>query len=333
MPATETLELTDVMPEVTEDGKQFNPYLHAQCRETVKKLGLTNAEFAKQLGVSETETSKYLNKKPAGNVTKTEALIVDWLTQVEMGRRAPHVAGNWVETQTAETVSAALDTILETQDFGVVVGPAGCGKTEMARRYQEQHPTSILCTVTKDQSSNAGVERLLLRQLRTRGVSQYDTKWEFLRVKLTGSHRLLIFDGAHKLRESGLECLFDLHDHTGVPICLIGNATMITHIRGRTAHQIEANEQHTSRVGFKCVMKPRFTKAEVRQLIGLHMPKFSDDLLKHAVKIANGPGHLRALRKHLLLVQRLTLVGMDDAQAIVSAHDMLLTDLSLTADE
>ena len=291
---------------------------------------LSQTDAARELGQSVTKLNRYLRGNFQGDLETFEVAAEDYLHRAEIQAASPPVAEGLVNTRTLAVVHAALEQIIRLRDFGVIVGPAGAGKTAALEAFCLACPTALKITVTKWERTIYGVEQLLFEQFSARGAGRFRRKFDFVAHRLQAALKLVIVDQAHKLSASGYECLFDLHDKTGAPVVLVGNACLLTDIRGIDARTRERNEQLYTRIGRKTELSAQFKRETVERLVKQHLPKPGGDLLELAAKVCNGPGRIRALKKHLAMVPELR--GGDiktDADAFRAAHQLLVTDLNL----
>jgi DNA transposition AAA+ family ATPase len=122
-------------------------------------------------------------------------------------------------------------------------------------------------------------------------------KTTYLLNRFKGSNRLIIVDQAHRLGASGIKFLFDFHSATGCPVVLIGNPEIVD--------VLKENDQQFSRMGPHTQIKPSEIadpKGYAARMIKHLAPRFAD-CLDLAAKIVQQRGHLRALRKTLILAE------------------------------
>ena len=323
--------------------KTYNASMRDRVEAYLKETGLTQRRLSTQLGVSESELSHWLRKFPKGDVEGLEAAVEDFFARVGIQETAPDVDEHFIETSVVEACRAAYEIIQRTDDFGLVIGPAGCGKTVAMEDALARKPTALGITVSRSTRYAGAVQRMVCGLIPTREHRGEDgkrkrsrkseTPWEFLLRRLGGSQRLLIVDNAHKLSGSGWEFLFDLHDKAGISVAAQGNARMEDDIKGHTDYARECNEQLYSRIGHKQVLAPKFSIPQAREICGAYIKQPGDPLVKLAHKVANGTGHLRALRKHLIRVPELMDGNTPQAEAFLEAHELLVTDTRLVSEE
>jgi len=281
---------------------------------------LTNKALARKLNCGPTQVSKYLNGQPDWDVALLETTIEDVL-RAEAMRRDAKVSP--IETSVIKQVNAVCETIRKTCDMGVILGPAGIGKTVAMETYLQDNSSAIGITISQWDRTDFGVRRLLFRSMETRGFAKSGMgAGEWILSRLANSDRLLIVDSAERLTAAGRQYLFDLHDMGRIPIALIGNPEMLAAIRGV--------EKQGTRIGIQQEVElgdpARVASAMLRQLA----PGTEAEIADLATTIASQKGHLRALKKHLLLVPELIHQFHGDVRrAVLAAHTMLVTDYDL----
>jgi DNA transposition AAA+ family ATPase len=303
--------------------KPFDDGIRSALEEYRDRNNLSLSDLARQLASSTTIVSKYINGKPEGDVFRLESIIRDVLANETKRRQAKNTLFPTVVTRKAFTL---LETIRETNDVGLISGPAGVGKTSAIQLYAAANPSSISLTATTWTRSCAGIEHLLFAALSTPRLNKHIRRAQHIADTLASSNRLLIIDNAHKLQPSALSWLFDLHDHTSIPIALIGNPEIL-----RT---ISANDQHHSRIGIhvQLSLAPGQAKSIASKIIEQLLPEAAGQIDELCETIAEHQGTLRALRKQLLLAKKLrenNTTIPDWTVALKSAHAHLLRDYAL----
>lgn len=278
----------DYTPAIT---KGFDPDVLKRLRAYKQENNLTQAALALELGCAEATVSKYLGEKPHGDVKRFEETALDIINNAALRKQIKILL---FDTAMAQKVHGACQLARKLNDFVLVSGPAGIGKSCGAESYLFANPATILVTAAVWNMGWIAALNLIWCSIETKWNGQ-TKKADYLVNRFRGSNRLIIVDNAHRIRKSGFKFLFDFHDATQCPFVLIGNPEVI--------ETIKENDQHFSRIG-------RHTKITVNdieepnvyadRMIKTFAPRFADcrDL---AVKLLLKPGHghLRTLRKIL----------------------------------
>lgn len=302
--------------------RPYNEPTRAAVVALQDKHNITASTIAKDIGKSLSALSKYLNKKPEGDVFKLEALLEDYCANFEKRREAKIAI---FPTAVTDEVENALETIRKTNDMGLITGPAGIGKTCGGDLYCAKFPTATMITIARHvRATPSGIVRALWAAggaPNARGKSHY----EYLVEKYEGTNRIIIVDNAHLLSKSGLGFWFDFHDETESPICLKGNPEIID--------RIASNDQQFSRIGvhWKIEAPENDLEIPVRRTIQQWFPDDIDELYKLSFQVASNLGHLRALKKQLRLAQEMRTNNPDltPIKAFRSAHTMLIRGYKL----
>lgn len=299
--------------------KPFREPLRAALSEYKNKHTLSNAQLARELGIDPTGVSKYLNKKPEGDIDQLEARVQDVLKAAPKRRE---VTAELFQTSVTRSVAARLEIIRKTNDFGLLTGHAGIGKSCAVDLYAAANAASILVRLSRWSAHSGGLEAALFSQLETKAKERFIRRAEWMVDRLKGSNRLVIIDNAQRLTSGALDWLFDFHDATGCPIALVGNPDILT--------KIARVDQRFSRIGYArevTLMKP---EPAAMQLLEQLCPGDAEELKDLAVAVASQRGYLRALRKHVALMpELLQAAGGDASQAFRMAHTQLVNDYTL----
>jgi DNA transposition AAA+ family ATPase len=203
--------------------------------EHLLETGVTQAEIARQSGVSQTALSRWLKGDYPGNNVEIERKLAAYLDAYEavrdsLSQRAP--APEWVPTETAQRVIALLRFA---QLFGVmalVFGGAGVGKTRAVRRYVNTGTNVWLATMT---DASAGLVSSLQVIVAALGLKEQGGALQLFRAiiaKVTGTRGLLVIDEAQHLSINALEQIRAISDETGIGIVLMGNESVYSRMAG-----------------------------------------------------------------------------------------------------
>jgi len=308
------------------EAKEFDEGLRARLqeyREAGRERPLTMAEVGQELGVSSTTVNKYLAGKPEGDVVRLERLVADMLKAASKRQRSDVP---FFPTNVTTKIWATCELIRKTNDVGLISGPAGIGKSVAIAEYAKKNATTVAISVPRWQRSDAGVCGLLFDECDTTSWDHCTPRAQYLVERLRRSNRLVIIDNAQRMTLSAREWIFDFHDKTGVPIALVGNPEVLVAIR--------KNDQHFSRIGIRqeIAVDQKHVAAYAKQMVDALVTEAQAGLYDLASAVAEQRGHLRALRKQLLLMIDLaatqTYAG-DQVKAFTDAHTKLVRDYAL----
>lgn len=291
MPDQETLTAATAAPQ---HPKEFNAATRDALQTFKDENQLSLGDLAVMLDSHKSILSKYLSGKPEGDVERLESLILDtiktWTLREETRTR---LFSNVISTR----IARVLGRVRQTNDVGLIHGPAGLGKTCGAELFALANPTAVMVTVNKRKGNASGLESAIFSAVESSNWRKHGTRWDFLVAKFKGSNRLLILDNAHRLTKSAREWLFDFHDETGIPVALLGNPEVLDAIR--------LNDQQFSRIGLCHGLK--LTKEEVKrpveQLTAQLIPDANGSVQRLAEQVASHEGHFRALKKQCVLAR------------------------------
>ena len=267
-----------------------------QAREAIAAHGLSQAAAAREIGISDSALSQWLGGTYGGDTAAVGAKVARWLESRSeregLSRTLPDPPG-WVETPTAERITAGLGYAQLAGDITVVHGGAGLGKTITAERYASTRPSVWMATATAGSRALGPCLALAARAcgLRPghRRIAQLETD---ITARIAGTSGLLVIDEAQHLSVRALESLRGIHDATGTGLALLGGNALYARMAGRQSVQLA---QLHSRVG-KTVSLRAPVRGDVDALLqawGVSVAR----LRSAALGIAAGPGGLRALGK------------------------------------
>ena len=284
--------------------------------------GHSNSTIARELGVSPATVSLYISGKYRGNTEQLDEKAENILRNAPIRKI---VAADIFETGVTSAIGGAITTILKTNDFAIIHGPAGIGKTCGAANYVAANPTAIFVTLYQDCCNAHYLQKEIFEFVKSRafkGSGKNRTEWIFDRLK--ASNRLIIIDNGQRATKAARKWLFDLHDKTGCPIVLLGNPEIID--------AIKENDQQFSRIGLcpEVSLDKDEIPAVAKLILQQMCPKLATELLPYAVAVASHRGHLRALAKQIKLTLNFMARGEHDARAAFrAAHTQLVRNYSL----
>ncbi|MBC8009946.1 MAG: AAA family ATPase [Burkholderiales bacterium] len=309
-------------PFATGPGPTIKPFTEAirAALDTYRtEHGLSLTQLGRELGINSSHVSKYLAGKPEGDVPRLESTIEDVLKNAATRRREKKAL---FETPASRSIHSACELIRKTNDVGLVHGPAGLGKTSGVALYAGENPSAIVLTLSKWSGQADGIQAAVFAALESRGKTPGMRRAEWLVERLRGSNRLLVIDNAHRLTHGALQWLFDFQDATECPIALVGNPEVLAKIR--------ENDQQFSRIGLLRAIKPTEVATLAKQMLQRLCPDHAPVLQDLATKVAGERGHLRALKKHLLLMPEFfTAAQSDPRKAFLMAHTQVVSDYQL----
>jgi len=307
------------------ETKAFNEDLRAKL-DQYRLRGdrpMTMSALGREIGVSATRVNKYLTGKPEGNVTELEARIEDTL---KAANRRTITDVQPFPTNVTRTLHATFELVRKTNDVGLISGPAGIGKSVASRMYCQANPTTICISIPRWQRSESGLSGLLFESVENSNWDGRTSKATYMAGRLSHSNRLMILDNAQRLTQGAREWLFDFHDETGCPVAMLGNPEVLQAIR--------RNDQQFSRIGIhqEVRLDAKLIREYAKAMIAALIQDPQDGLLDLAISVTEERGHLRALKKQLLLMQDLAATqtyGGDHLRAFHAAHAKLVRDYQL----
>lgn len=274
----------------------------ARVRDEISRRGLSQAQVAREAGISPSSLAQLMGGTYAANPRKMTVRLAQWLARLSQQRAQPVMpqAPGWVSTPTAERILAALAYAHMAGDVAVIYGGAGVGKTTAAREYAARFPNIWIATMTP---ATAGVTTALeevclalgFRELPGGGARMQRE----LVARLQGSEGLLVIDEAQHLSVAALDALRALHDATGIGLALMGNELIYARMTGGT--RAMWLDRLFSRIGRRLRVQ-RVVRDDVAALAAAHGVEEAA-ALRRLVEIGAQAGALRAVGKTLRLAR------------------------------
>jgi DNA transposition AAA+ family ATPase len=279
----------------------FDNEIRSQLAGYLEEHDLTQAHIARKLGFTATRICKYLNLDNPEAKAEVDAERVQDAARSFLRHHSRQVAlrQSLYPNEISARVAAILLQVRRTGDIGLIHGDAGIGKTCAAELFCSENPTCLFITITRWRRDSIAIEGLLFNELNNDTWPGNIRRAVWMEELLRGSDRIIIVDSAHRLHMTGFEWLFDFHDATGCPLGLIGNADVLS-----TVHR---SDQLSSRIGIVRAIN-RFEKDpkhNAQRMIATYCAEGAHDLLPDATRMVNEKGHLRSLKKRLLLTNEI----------------------------
>lgn len=271
----------------------------ARLRAEIERRAITQAQAAREIGLSPTTLTQILTGTYAADPTRQIERIVKWIGMQEEARAQARLpaAPAWVPTPLAERVLAALGYAQMAGDIAVIYGAAGVGKTTAAREYARRYPNVWIATMSPACSGVATALEEVCLAVGFRDLPQGAARMSrAIAARISGTSGLLVVDEAQHLTIGALDALRAIHDATGVGLALLGNELVYARMTG--GHRAAYLDRLYSRIG-KRVRLARAAREDVERLAAAF--GVTNGSLKLLVEIGGRPGALRAVTKTLRL--------------------------------
>ena len=184
--------------------------------------------IAKKASIPSGTLSQILSAKYVSSPTRQLNQILSVL-EVETERLKDGTPG-YIRGSVHKLMEVVCDRTRKHQNFGVVTGYVGVGKTRFAKEYRVTHPMTVLVEASPHMTPGVLLTELL-EQLNNAVPPGLDRKFrEVVRV-LRGTNYLLIVDEAEKLSSSALEYLRRIRDMAMVGVVLSGTEKLSSMIK------------------------------------------------------------------------------------------------------
>ncbi len=302
--------------------------VRSRVDEAMARGGLSQTTVARESGLSGSAVSQYIAGTYKGNVASVERKLAKWLTSRD--RRVTTAAAihtaPFFEGPSAMKIMAALEYAQQAGDMASVIAIPGVGKTETAREYAKQNPNCWLATSTP---SSSNVAMMLTEICEVIGVHPENFRGarsmaQIIRMRIRGTHGLLIVDEAQHLTLPAIEEIRSIHDATGIGVAMLGSFAF----HARVSHErLQARTaQIMSRLGMRVSIARLFDEdvemmLDAWKITGARERTF----LK---KVAAGPGALRVVYKTIKLAalsaagakEELQFKHLEDARAALDGE-------------
>lgn len=285
-------------------------------------------------GFSAATLSKFVNHRDTmTNPERVARALNKYIDSQTRSREASRPDG-FVETRTARNILTVVRTAVETKSMGIVVGPAGVGKTLSAKAAQAMFPGAIYLRITQAERRTTGMLKTLLMELKLPKLAATCEMQRRLIEHLTDTGRPLLIDEAHKLTQTSLDALRDLHDEAGLPVILFGTIDLkrqtddTTVFFGQFSSRVIAHYDATDDLinpRGRRKPKPLFSVDEILRVFASEKLRLTDDGAECLAQLASLPGQgcLRLCAKIVDLALRIPKLRQDKGVTVLNAEAVL----------
>lgn len=274
-----------------------NQEVVARVKALLEQSTVTQAQIAKEIGVSGSTVNQLLNGNYKADPTAMVQKLANWLTARDQRADAPRDPG-FVMTETAKQIMADMGYALTTQSIVIIHGISGVGKTTALREFQRNNNNVWVITTSPSRATMTECLYELAMELgmdnapRLRGPLA-----RALRRRLRNTKGLIVVDEADHVNRPTLEELRILAEEVEVGLVLVGNSRVYTQLTGGP------RSEDFARLFSRIAMKRALTKAKKADVLAFasawNITGAAElDLL---LRISERPGALRLVSKNLKL--------------------------------
>lgn len=200
--------------------------------ETVKKWledrKKSRAWLSKKADIPSGTLSQILSGKYVSSPTRQLNRMLEVL-DVE-GERLKDGTPGYVRGSVHKLMGVVCDRTRKHQNFGVITGYVGVGKSRFCTEYRETNQMTLLVEVSPNMTPGVLMTELL-EQLNNAVPNGLDRKFRELVRVLKGTNYLIVADEAEKMSSSALEHLRRLRDMAQVGVVLVGTEKLTSLIK------------------------------------------------------------------------------------------------------
>lgn len=224
--------------------------LAAELNQHMQEWNQTQAAVARAIGVSASALNQWIAGKYKGDIKGLEHAITGFLKRDRERSQGRKATLSFVITTSAAKVFEAARMCHLDGEIGVVVGPAGIGKTTAVKQYASSNSDVIL--IEADLGYTA---RDLFAELHKKcgfdGLGRINKMKDDVIDKLKDSGRMIVIDEAEHLPVRALDLLRRINDKAGAGILFCGLNRFMENLRLK---QADFAYLYT-RVGFKVTLE------------------------------------------------------------------------------
>lgn len=248
----------------------------------IARSGKSQAQVAKEIGVSSAVISQYLSASYKGDMEKTESQIQAYLQIAEQRLKNAAIAVYNPNTENAQQILMAVSYAHRFSKMAMVYGDAGAGKTETLKRYAAKDASVVMVTANASCKTSRAVLHMIATALGLHPTGTESAIMDLLIDRLSGTNRLIIIDEADHLTLNALQAVRNLFDVANIGVVLSGNEMTIYQMYVKRNSQATKFDQLRSRIGMKIKVSNQIFTYEEMALI---FPALASDCINELLKI------------------------------------------------
>ena len=223
----------------------------------------SQAAVAKELGVSGSILSQFLNGTYIGSNENVAEKIYQYLAREEERKRYTATPRFTEDVINTKLVLSALNYVHSCGAMATIVGAAGCGKTTALQHYAENNSNVIYVQADATKNSPHAALKLILKEIGEKPRGTVSDILDTLINELKGTRKLIIIDEAQHLTERSFDTLRAINDRAGVAVVYAGTPDIRNRMIGRKSEELD---QVYSRIGYDCELKNRYKLEEIQSV-------------------------------------------------------------------
>lgn len=275
----------------------YTPQDHAKVESIIDWLDRnkqSRAWLAKKASMPGGTVSQVLSAKYPSSPSKQLNQLLSVLdTETE---RLADGTPDYVRGSVHKLLQVVCDRTRKHQNFGVITGYVGIGKSRFCVEYQKANPLTLLIEVSPSMSPGVFMAELL-EKLNNAVPAGLSAKFKEIKRVLKGTNYLILVDEAEKMSASALEYLRRIRDTAKIGVVLVGTEGLTSLIKPQHGQF----QQIRSRVGMWPKTIESITRDDADDIVRTSLAdagELPDDLLE--VLWAYCDGSARVLTENLL---------------------------------
>jgi DNA transposition AAA+ family ATPase len=227
----------------------------------------TQNQIAAEIDVSKAALSQFLSNSYKGDNDKLADKITRYLgIAIQRDNTMRGATDYYPDLGNSKTVMGMAHLAHRMNDFVLVCGAAGAGKTTALKHYANNNPGVIFVTanVACATKSPMPILRLICSFLTKTPPRTLEAILNTIQEELNTTNRLIIIDEADRLSFNSLQALRDIHDLAGVGILLSGNDEIYN--QTRTSRKSRLFDQIRTRLTIRKPIENFYTPEEIKKI-------------------------------------------------------------------
>lgn len=284
---TEEKDKSDVLKNRQLIQDKLKSIIH-ESKQNSEVESLSIRKVAQKIDVASSTLSSYLNGKYAGDNERIDRAVQDFLDRWEDRQRFSDNTISFVkETRNARRVIEMCKLCHTENEFGVITGNAGVGKTRGLKEYAFNTSGVIMIEVDRTFSAKALVQEIHRKaNIPPLNSNMHDMSVEII-DKLRDTNRLIIVDEAEHLPVRALDITRSIFDKTSCGLVAAGLPEFLSELKNKKGDYAYIY----SRIGYSTRLYT-FNKEDTRKIVRTALPDVDEQVADIFYKKSQGNGRV-----------------------------------------
>lgn len=268
----------------------------------IGKSKASQSRVAKEIGVSKTTLSLFLNGSYTGNNLDLAKSIEQYIRMGTVRQTTAKVPEICLTVRNTVKIKDIVQSAHIQNVIALIYGPAGCSKTTTLQHYTKT--TNGVIYVEADVTTNSPrcVLKLLLAAMGEEPKGSTADMMQLIISKLSDTNRLLIIDEAQHLTGKSFDAVRAINDKAHIGIVYAGNKSIIKRMYGKEGEMLD---HLLSRSFYQCELHNNYSQEDIAGIYSNE--NLNKECIRYLYQLSRRKGGLRIMVNQCRIAQNIAL--------------------------